>query len=122
MSLAQRLSIAAAGLVAIVLAFVLLQPGGGRDQEQVAAPTPASVTARAPAGTTPATTPTTRAPARPAAPKVQTIRVRGGKPVGGMQDIEVDKGKTVRFRVVADAAEVVHLHGYDIAKPVAPGR
>jgi hypothetical protein len=56
---------------------------------------------------------------------VTTIRIRDGKAVGGVAEIEVDKGDTVRLKVVSDATHEVHVHGYDLtelADPDAPAR
>ena len=55
-------------------------------------------------------------------PKVNRIQIRGGKPVGGPADIKVKKGDRVQIVVSADAHDLIHLHGYDIEKPVEPGR
>jgi hypothetical protein len=52
---------------------------------------------------------------------VPTIVVRGGEPVGGVQKLEFDAGEEIRFRVSSDAAEEIHVHGYDIAKDVPAG-
>jgi predicted small secreted protein len=52
---------------------------------------------------------------------VPTIVVREGEPVGGVQKLEFDAGEQVRFRVSSDAAEEIHVHGYDIAKDVPAG-
>jgi hypothetical protein len=49
------------------------------------------------------------------------VVVKGGEPVDGVQDLEVDKGDRVRFDVVSDVEEAVHVHGYDLEKPAAPG-
>jgi heme/copper-type cytochrome/quinol oxidase subunit 2 len=54
-------------------------------------------------------------------PQIQTITVKNAKPVGGVQDITANKGDTVRFKVVSDVADEVHLHGYDLHKDVKPG-
>ena len=50
-----------------------------------------------------------------------TIVVRGGKPVGGVQELAFEKGGRIRFIVQSDVAGEVHLHGYDIAKDVEAG-
>lgn len=52
---------------------------------------------------------------------VPTIVVRDGEPVGGVQTLEFDAGEEIRFRVSSDAAEEIHVHGYDIAKDVPAG-
>jgi hypothetical protein len=35
--------------------------------------------------------------------------------------LKFQKGDQVRFRVVSDVSDHVHLHGYDISKDVEPG-
>lgn len=64
------------------------------------------------------------APAAPAAPKptTVTITVVKGRPVGGIKRPTVKKGTVVRFVVRADRGESVHLHGYDVDKPVRRGK
>jgi hypothetical protein len=42
--------------------------------------------------------------------------------VGGPAEITVKNGDVVRIVVAADAPDDIHLHGYDIEKPAAPGR
>jgi len=92
-------------LVVLVVAFVVLKPG---DEE------PASTTA----------TQTTRtAPEAKPAPEFTTIVVRGAKPVGGVQEIDVKKGERVRLRVTSpDTTDHIHIHGYDLMKDLKPGR
>ena len=53
--------------------------------------------------------------------EVPTIVVREGEPVGGVQTLEYSAGEEIRFRVSSDAAEEIHVHGYDIAKDVPAG-
>jgi hypothetical protein len=52
---------------------------------------------------------------------VPTVVVRDGEPVGGVQELEFSAGEQIRFRVSSDAAEEIHVHGYDIAKDVPAG-
>ena len=52
---------------------------------------------------------------------VPTIEVRDGEPVGGIADLEYNAGEQVRFRVHSDAAEEIHVHGYDLMKDVPAG-
>ena len=65
--------------------------------------------------------PTATAESAPPPPPFE-IMLRGGQVVGGVQRIEAKSGNTVRFVVRSDAADDVHLHGYDIEKRVEPGR
>jgi hypothetical protein len=51
-----------------------------------------------------------------------TIVVRGGEPVGGVQELEYATGDEVRFDVRSDAAEEVHVHGYDLTQDTVPGK
>jgi heme/copper-type cytochrome/quinol oxidase subunit 2 len=53
---------------------------------------------------------------------VTRLQMRGGSVVGGAQDIEVARGETVRIVVTSDAADEIHLHGYDITRNAAPGQ
>lgn len=50
------------------------------------------------------------------------ITVAGGRPVGGIVRVTVDRGERVRLRVRSDLADEVHLHGYDVEWDVGPGR
>jgi hypothetical protein len=60
--------------------------------------------------------------ARPPAPVVARIVIRGGKPVGGVKRLEYKRGERVRFSVRSDLADAVHVHGFDIEKPVPANR
>jgi hypothetical protein len=55
-------------------------------------------------------------------PTVVKITVVKGRPVGGVKRPTVKKGTTVRFVIVADKGEEVHLHGYDVEKLMRPGK
>ena len=83
-------------------------------QEAAVEATATATTEQAPAPTTPTTT--TEAPRKP---KIPTIRVEDGQPVGGVKEIEVDKGDTIAFKVTANApGGEVHFHGYDVSKEI----
>jgi hypothetical protein len=79
--------------------------------------------------TAPATaaTTTTEAGAKPekndggAAVSIPVVEVVGGQPKGGVADLEFDKGDEIRFDVSSDAADEVHVHGYDIEEEVPAG-
>lgn len=55
---------------------------------------------------------------------MQTIRifVEQGRPRGGIKRPVIEQGKRVRIVVRTDAGVEVHLHGYDIERPVRPGQ
>jgi hypothetical protein len=93
--------------VAVVLFVVLRDDDGDTDEA---------------ATTTPAATTTEQQEKTPEPkPQVTTIVVKGGEPVGGVQELEYTRGDEVRFDVEADIAEEVHVHGYDVIEEVAPG-
>lgn len=52
---------------------------------------------------------------------VPTIEVVGGKPKGGVTELEFAKGDDIRFAVTSDSADEVHVHGYDVEGEVGPG-
>ena len=116
------------GLLAVVVLaglFVVL-----RDDEQEPAAEPrAAQTTTAPASsepesaTTQASTTTTPPPvAPPVRPAAIRIFIEGGRPVGGIKRFTAKKGDPVELVIRSDIPETVHLHGYDIERPVAPGK
>lgn len=105
---------------AIVVGFVVASPGGD-DEEPAAEQTTAAETQAERTGTETAGTETTPEP-RPRRPRPPVVRIRDGKPVGGVRTIRVDKDEQVRFAVRSDVADHLHVHGYDIFKDVAPGQ
>jgi plastocyanin len=54
--------------------------------------------------------------------RVFELRIETGKVAPDKRTLRVTQGDTVRLRWTAGARTVVHLHGYDIEKEVAPGR
>ena len=50
------------------------------------------------------------------------VVVDQGRPRGGIKRPTLDKGERVVLVVRADAGESVHMHGYDVEKPVTPGK
>jgi hypothetical protein len=114
-----RRTIAAAAVLAALLALAGTACG---DDEETAPPT----TAPPPAETTPPPPPPPPPPATtaPAQPQVRTIRifVEQGRPKGGIRRPVLEQGERVRIVVRTDAGVEVHLHGYDITRPVRPGQ
>ena len=124
MSRNQRIGLLLAALaVAVVAVVVAVASGGGDDEGSQAAQTTQETTDTGSATGTGTDTETDEQPHEtvPAEPAVTRIRIEGGKVVGGPADIKVTKGDTVRIVVSADAHDDIHLHGYDIEKPVEPG-
>jgi len=120
MSNQSRIVALAAAVVVLVVAFFVLSPSD--DDEPSTGSTTTEPVQTAPA-TTPstATAPTTTTP-KPAAPAYKVVRVRDGKPVGGIKRIEVDKGDRARIEVSSsDTSDEIHLHGYDLSRDLKAG-
>ena len=127
-----RLWVIVGGVAAVILLFFLLRPS----DDDEAATTTAAGTTTTPAETTtvtetltetaPGVTVTEEQPAEtaPAEPGVQRFAatIEGGSVVGGIQRWQVAQGDDVRIVVRSDVDDELHLHGYDLEKPVGPGR
>ena len=98
-----------------VAAFVFLSP----DETDEKADDPGNRAAQTAPNAGPP--PTATAPSAPPA-AADEIVLRGGKPEGGVQRIEAEKGDTVRLLVSSNEADELHLHGYDITRQAAPGK
>ncbi|MGE0066133.1 MAG: hypothetical protein AB7T48_02165 [Solirubrobacterales bacterium] len=113
------LALGALALVAFIAIAVNGTGGGGEDDSSVREATPPASTAK---DETVHRQPEEEKPApEKKEPVVPTIVVRGGEPVGGVAELSFDAGEVVRFKVESDVADELHLHGYDISKPVAAG-
>jgi hypothetical protein len=110
----------AAVAVAVVAVVIAVASGGGDDEGDQAAQT--QTTTQPQSDTSDQGTPTETQPAEPAQPEPTRIQIRGGQVVNGPADIKVTKGDQVVIVVSADAPDDIHLHGYDIEKPVEPGK
>ena len=119
MSRSGRIIAVAATIVVLGIAFFLARPAG--DDDAVTTPeTQTQATASPPPGTT--STTATPPPPPPPQPEFATIRVRGGKPVGGVKRVRVKKGDRARIEVSSpDTTDEIHLHGYDIARDLKAG-
>jgi hypothetical protein len=51
-----------------------------------------------------------------------TIVVRGGKPVGGVRELDYAAGEEIRFAVRSETPDELHVHGYDVERPLPAGR
>jgi FtsP/CotA-like multicopper oxidase with cupredoxin domain len=114
MSRAQRFTFLGIAAVIAVLAVILI--GGGEDESET--PTTTSQTTPTPTPDEPdpddTPTPTPTATPTPEPPPL----LEGGE----VTKLRFTEGDTVRFRVVSDVPEEVHVHGYDIAKDLEPGK
>jgi hypothetical protein len=119
----QRVALIVGAIAILVVAYVLIQ-GAGDDEEPATTATQSRATEPAESGTTGTTqtaTTQTETEETPAAPVIPTVRVVDAKPQGGVRKLEFDKGEQVRFRVVSDTADHIHVHGYDLMKDVRAG-
>lgn len=98
-------------LVAAVVALFFVFKGGDDDSKGTDTVTTTTKVTTNPSGQTTEQTVT----------EVPTIVIKGGQPVGGIQDLTFDKGEKIRFKVKSDVADEVHFHGYDIGKDVEAG-
>ena len=118
MSRGQRLTFLGIAAVIAIVAVVLLAGGGGDDTDE-----PANSAATATA--TPSETATTGGAAAEEATATPTPTPKPKPPLlkaGSEKALNFEEGETVRFRVVSDEAEEVHVHGYDISKDLEPGK
>jgi hypothetical protein len=54
--------------------------------------------------------------------QVFELRFEGGEVAHDLRTLRVMQGDRVRLRWTADVPTILHLHGYDIEKEVAPGQ
>ncbi len=75
--------------------------------------------------------PVSSAPAAPTTPEpvvtpddaqVVALTVSGGEVTGDTGRVEVPLGSTVRLSVTSDAADEVHVHGFELRQNVSPGQ
>ena len=118
MSRNQRIGLLAAAALVAVVAIVVAVASGGSDDSGGGSTTATTIATQSGGTGTTATTTTTAAP-RPDEFKLQ---IKGGEPVGGVQDFKVKKGDQVTIVVTADAPDDIHIHGVDIEKSVEPGK
>jgi heme/copper-type cytochrome/quinol oxidase subunit 2 len=110
MSRNQRTGLLAAAAVVVVAAIVIALVSGGDDNSTTAQTTTTKTSSEQTHETV------------PAKPTVFKLNIKGGNPVGGVQDFKVKKGDKVTLVVTADAHDDIHVHGVDVEKPVEPGR
>ncbi|HEV2752773.1 MAG TPA: hypothetical protein VGV36_02920 [Solirubrobacteraceae bacterium] len=99
-----------AAVAVLAVAFVALRPG---DDEGTTSPAPSDV----PVATSPAPSPETTTQTTEPAPEPEPPLLEPD----ATQDLRVDKGETVRFRVRSPQDDEIHVHGYDLTKEVPGG-
>lgn len=117
MSRAQRLTfLAIAAAIAIVAVILLTASGGDEEPTTTSATTTPTPTATPEPGETPAEETPTPTPTPTAEPQPPLVTQ------GKVTKLRFEQGETVRFRVRANVADEVHVHGYDLKKDIEPGR
>ena len=107
-------------LFAVPAGALALAGCGGDSSSQTTAATDTETAATAPAIST-ATAPTDTSTTTTAKPTTIAIVVENGRPQGGIKRPTIAQGDKAVLVVRTDAGEEVHLHGYDLEKPVTPG-
>ena len=117
MSRAQRFTFLGIAAVIAIVAVIVLADSSEDDSSPPASNAGATATAT-PTTEQPEASPgeETATPTATATPKPPLLD--GSKVV----KLEFKQGDTVKFRVVSDTPEEVHIHGYDIAKDLEPGK
>ena len=121
MSQGARALIGIAAIVVAVVLFVVLQDSGSDDDSDPTETVATSTTTQATADQDGQDEQKPEKPEKPEEPEIPTIEIKGGQPVGGVAELEFDKGDEIVFKVHSDVADHVHLHGYDVFKDVAAG-
>jgi ABC-type glycerol-3-phosphate transport system substrate-binding protein len=120
MSASARMVVRAGWVLAVVTAFLLTGCGGGDATATDTTDTTTSTAETQPPSTT-ETTSTTTTEQPPPNPTVVRIRVVNASPKDGIVRAEVEQGDRVVIVVTSDVADEVHVHGYDVSRPVAAG-
>jgi hypothetical protein len=116
MSRNQRLSFLGIALAIAVAAIVAFSAGGDGEQDaEPAAGTPAPQATAEPQEASPGEEAT---PEPTATPRPKPPLVTGD----GVKTLSFEQGETIRFRVRSPEPEEIHVHGYDVTKPVPAGR
>jgi FtsP/CotA-like multicopper oxidase with cupredoxin domain len=119
MSRTQRLAALGAAVLIAVLAVVIIGPGSEhQSSRQSGSQSPPPGEERPGDAGSAKSRPT----ARPKKPEVTRIRVEDLEPVGGVKEVAVESGDTVRLAVTSNRPEEVHVHGFDRSAAVGPGR
>ena len=118
MSGKQRLGLVAAAIVVGVIAFLIASPGTDEDEDSTARQQTVIQTETT-TDAEPAPTATTKAP-----PEARFTRLasRAGAVQGGPWTSRVKSGETVRIAVTSDAADEIHVHGYDLTRRATPAK
>jgi len=117
MSRAQRFTFLGIAVVIAIVAVIVIAGSGDDDSDDTPANANATATATPTQDQTEASPQETETPTpTPTAEPLPLLK--GGK----VTRLEFKEGDTVKFGVVSDAPEELHIHGYDVAKDLEPGK
>ena len=109
------------GVACLLLACWLVAGCGGDDGAGQAAGTSGSTSSPTSAAGPTSTSAATTTTAGFAGTLIQA-RVSGGKVETAERRVSVKRGERVRLQVESDQGDEVHVHGYDLTRPVAPDK
>jgi hypothetical protein len=114
----QRTAILVAAVIVLAGGFVLARGSddeGGSEQSVTPTETATDDGTETSEGTGGARAPaTTQTQEQPPPPRVDTIRIRDGRPASGEpRTLRFESGDTVRLRFSSNVAAEIHIHGYD---------
>ncbi len=121
----KRFVAVAVAVVAIIVAFTVLQPSDeeaadrGDQAEQTGETTQESDDGDAVGGSQPLLGGTRNEPG--AEPESVALEFAVGDVVGGVETIEVTSGEEVTMTVTSDVQEELHVHGVDLYEDLPPG-
>lgn len=121
----KRFVAVAVAVVAIIVAFTVLQPPDeeaadrGDQAEQTGETTQESDDGDAVGGSQPLLGGTRNEPGAESEPVA--LEFAGGEVVGGVETIEVTSGEELTMTVTSDVQEELHVHGVDLYEDLPPG-
>jgi hypothetical protein len=114
----QRIVLLAIAAVVLIAGVVLAASSGGDDDttsDEGQTQTQAQNVQTTEAGEKPKDT------EKPPKDAPETIRIKAGKPVGGVKTLKFRHGDEIALRFTSDEPGEVHIHGYDQEVGVGPG-
>ena len=106
-------------LLAVVLVALVIVAGCGGDEGSPPVTTAVETTVETP---TPPPPPAPTPTPKPAQPKTIVVVVDQGRPRGGIKRPKLEQGTKVVLVIRSDLGEAVHVHGYDVERPLRPGK
>jgi len=97
-------------------------PPGNTQVAAATAPSAAPAATNVPATPAPAASPAATTAAPTPAPTTFDLVIKRGRLVEGPTVIQVHQGDDVTIRLLSDAADELHLHGYDLHIKTKPGQ